>query len=118
MGVLAQSIPGITNPVLPPVGGDVTVAFANLFSGLVGLLLFVATLWTFIQLILAGLQWISSGGDKGSLEMAQKKITNAVIGVFIVFAAWTIFILILKFFGISKGEGGIIDFILPTLFKP
>jgi hypothetical protein len=113
-----STIPPIINPVLPTPSGNVTQVFANLFSGLVGFLLFVATLWTFIQLILAGLQWISSGGDKGSLEEAQKKITNAVIGVFIVFAAWTIFILLMQFFGISKGKGGVIDFILPTLFRP
>ena len=52
-------------------------------------------------LILGGVRWITSGGDKAQTEAARGSITAALVGLVIVFAAWAILQLIQIFFGID-----------------
>lgn len=117
--VFAADPPRINNPALTWTANPSQPPehfFASFISGVVGLLLTVAAIWAFIQLILGGIQWISSGGDKGAVEAARDKIIQAIIGLFIVFAAWAIFLLLLQFFGVSTGAGGVLDLKIPHLF--
>ena len=112
----------IINPVISPLvdktPDDIPALFGSLFSGIIGVMLFGATIWTFFQLLLGGISWISSGGDKGKTEEARNRLTNAIIGLGIVFAAWSIYIIILNFLGISPiGLSGKIEFNLPSLLK-
>ena len=109
----------IVNPVISGFKGkkpgDAPAILAKFFSGIVGLLLIISTIWAFMQLLLGAFNWISSGGDKGKIEAAQQKILHAIIGLMLVFAAWAIFLILLRFLGIS-GPGGQIKLILPKLF--
>jgi len=113
-----MAVPPIQNPAVPGLGDKPPeVAFGTMIAGIVGVLLTVASIWAFFQLILGGINWISSGGDKGKVEAAQQRLTQAIIGLMIVFASWAIFILILQFFGIiSLGTTGEIKLKLPTIF--
>lgn len=61
----------------------------------------VAGLATFLYLVYGGIQWIMSGGDKGKLEEAKAKITQAVIGLAVVASSWAVYLLIDYFFGIG-----------------
>jgi hypothetical protein len=70
-------------------------------SSIVGVALSVAALAAFIFLVLGGIQWITAGGDKGKIEEARNRITNAIIGLAIVAASWAIFLLVDNFFGIG-----------------
>jgi len=84
-----------------------------LISAVVGTLLIVSALITFVYLILGGIQWITSGGDKTAMEAARNKITHAIVGLVIVASAWAIMALVQNFLGISViGAGGL------TLPKP
>jgi Type IV secretion system pilin len=80
----------------------------KLISAVVGLLLFVAVLLAFFFLILGGIQWITSGGDKAGMEAARNKITHAIVGLIIVGAAWAVMILVQKFLGVDFIGGGFI----------
>jgi hypothetical protein len=53
------------------------------------------------MLISGGIRWIASGGDKQSLEGARGTVTNAIIGLVVVFATYAIMQLITGFFGID-----------------
>jgi len=53
------------------------------------------------MLITGAIQWISSGGDKQALESARNKISNALVGIVILFAVFAIINLIETFFGIN-----------------
>lgn len=66
-----------------------------------GGILLVAGLATFLYLIYGGVEWITSGGDKGKIEEARSKITNGIIGLAIVASAWAVFLLVIYFFGIN-----------------
>ena len=111
------NIPPINNPVITGIKNrnpeESPGLFANFFSALIGLLLTIATLWAFVNLIQGGLQWISSGGDKSALEGARNRITQEIIGLLITFAVWAVYLVILQLLGISQG-GFIIK--LPTIF--
>lgn len=99
LGFLAEKID------LQKVGGDFS-ALANLtvpglVSGLIKLALVVAAIVFFFILVVGGIQWIASGGDKAQTEAARNRITAALVGLVIVFAAWAIVALIQTFFGIN-----------------
>jgi len=80
----------------------------RLISGAIGLALIAAALAAFMYLIMGGIQWITSGGDKAGTEAARNKITAAFIGLAIVATAWAIMKLIEIFFGITIISGPII----------
>lgn len=115
------TIDPITNPVITGIAGkspdETPGLFGKFFSSLVMVILVGATIWTFIQLLWGGLDWISSGGDKSRLEMAQHRITTAILGLILIFGSWAFYLLILQFLGLSPlgGTGGI-ELKLPTLF--
>lgn len=115
--LLAQGIPPINNPAITGMTGKTPEnVFGNFISGLVGVILIMATIWTLFQLLQGGLEWIGSGGDKTGLEHARDRLTNALVGLFIAFAAWAIYLLILQFLGLSPiGGGGGFQLRLPSL---
>ncbi len=93
--------------------GNIKIAdVGQLVSALVGTLLIIAALLAFFYLILGGIQWITSGGDKAGMEAARNKITHAIVGLIIVGAAWAIMILVQNFLGVSI-IGGTLTFPKP-----
>lgn len=88
--------------------GDITVP--SIVSAAIRLILVIAALISFIFLILGGIKWITSGGDKEGTAKAQSTITAALIGLLIVFAAWAIIRLIETFFGVQ-----ILTLTIPTI---
>lgn len=82
-----DSLPGITIP--------------GIVSGAINLVLVIAALVFFFMLVWGGVRWIMSQGDKGNVENARNQITNALIGLAIIFAAWAIMKLIETLFGVS-----------------
>lgn len=97
----------IKNPVLGPAlqgyanseGGN--QFFSALLPNAIILTFIVGSLIFFFMLVTGAIQWISSGGDKQALEGARGKITNALIGLVLLFAALAIIRLIESFFGVS-----------------
>lgn len=108
LGPLGEALCAITKGSVDPVGN----ALNRVLSGIIGFLTVVGGLWFFIQFILAGYAWISSGGDKSRVEAAQQKITNSLIGLLVVVAAWVIIGVIGKIVGLDILNPGAI---LPIL---
>lgn len=79
--------------------GDITIV--SLIAGGIRLVLVVAAILFFFILVIGGIQWIVSGGDKTGVETARKRITNALVGLAIVFVAWAIVTLINTLFGVD-----------------
>ncbi len=86
-------------------GGQFTsiqsLEFGSLIGAFLKLILVVASLVFFFILVLGGINWILSGGDKAKTEGARNQITAALVGLVIVFAAWAIAQLIGTFFGVN-----------------
>jgi len=91
---------GILEMINPPKGFATEIgAYIN---RLLKFVMAIATLLVFGQLIIGGLQWITSGGDKGKVEEARNKITAAVIGLIIVASSYAILQLALNFLGFQS----------------
>jgi hypothetical protein len=73
----------------------------GMVSGAISLVLIIVSLVFFFILVIGGLKWITSGGDEKKVATARAEITNALIGLVIVFAAWAIMKLIGSLFGID-----------------
>jgi len=81
--------------------GIETLTIGGIVSGAISLIMLVVALVFFFILILGGLRWVMSEGDQKNVEAARNQITNALIGLAIVFAAFAIMKLIETIFGIS-----------------
>ncbi len=79
----------------------------SLISSFMGVALLASALMVFGFLILGGVQWITSGGDKGKTESARNKITAAIIGLAIVASSYALMQIIAYFFGINIFGSGI-----------
>lgn len=108
--VLAQTIT-VPRPVNVP-----AVEIGNIISAVVGILLLVAAVMAFLYLILGGIQWITSGGDKSGMEAARNKITAAIVGLIIVAAAWAVMLLVGQFVGVNLLSGSGLR--IPTIQAP
>ena len=75
--------------------------FSAVIPNLVGLAYVIGVLIFFFMLITGAIQWISSGGDKQALESARGKLSNALVGIIILFSAFAVIKVIETFFGIN-----------------
>lgn len=98
--LLAQ---GIVNPLLNQNLQNTTGVdyLQKLITALVTLAFVVGVVLFLFMLIIGAIQWISSGGDKANLEAARGKITNALIGLVVLFLIIAIIKLLETFFGIN-----------------
>ena len=79
--------------------GSLTIP--GIISGAISLVMLVVALVFFFILILGGLKWITSEGDEKAVGAARNQITNGLIGLAIVFAAFAIMKLIGTVFGVN-----------------
>jgi hypothetical protein len=77
------------------------LTISGIVSGAISLIMLVVALVFFFILIIGGFKWVTSEGDEKKVGTARAQITNALIGLAIVFAAWAIMKLIETVFGIS-----------------
>ena len=97
--LIAQSI---NNPVLGGIGSLTGVGFfQRLLPALIAAGLVIGVVIFFFMLLAGAIQWISSGGDKGAVESAKGRITNAIIGLVILLSLFAITQLLETFFGIN-----------------
>jgi hypothetical protein len=86
------------------IGKPENVSITNigtLIKGAVQGAMLISALLVFMFLIWGGIQWITSGGDKGKTQEARDRITAALVGLAVVASAWAVMLIIQYFFGIS-----------------
>lgn len=87
-----------------------TLTIPAIISAAIRLTVVVAAIVFFFILVIGGIRWIASGGDKAQTEAARNQITAALVGLVIVFAAWAIVALINAFFKVD-----IFSLVVPTV---
>jgi hypothetical protein len=107
MPALAQTLPPIT--VSADKANIKIMDLGQLISGVVGAALLISGILVFAYLIIGGIGWATSGGDKGKTEAARNKITAALIGLAIVAASFAVMQIIGFFFGVNIFGSGITD---------
>ncbi len=82
MTLIAQN--QIQNPTVPTFGsGSETVAFTNLIVTIWRTAITLGGLALLIMLIVGALEWVLAGGDKGKVEHARERMTQAVVGMLV-----------------------------------
>lgn len=94
-GTILESLSGGT-------GNPNTTDFLNIFiPNAIGLLFVVGVVGFMFMMIWGAVQWIFSGGDKGAIEGARGRITNALLGIILLLSTFAIIKLVETFFGIN-----------------
>jgi len=73
----------------------------NLLPAVMGAILVIGVVIFLFTFLLGAIEWISSGGDKGKMESAKSKLTNALIGIVILLGFFAIVSFLECFFGIG-----------------
>ena len=111
MNYLAQSdVQKAFGTVAPPQGmnfggSDPVAGFGTLVGFGVRLFIIVAAMFMLVYLFLGALEWITSSGEKEKLTKAQQKITNALIGMVLIFVVIVVF---------TVFAGNILKIVTPT----
>jgi hypothetical protein len=93
--------------------GDVATiqSVQTLFVNVIGVIVALAGVALFIMFVVSGFSFLFSGGDPKKLEQAKGTLTNAIIGLVVIVAAY----LILRLIGVFSGYTNITQFnISPT----
>lgn len=96
---------------IPDITGILTFLFRFFFilAGLIAL----------IYLLLGALAWITSGGNKESVDKAREKIQAAVVGMILIFAVLAIVIVVENIFFLpGQGLGLSKPIVFPGLIEP
>lgn len=75
--------------------------FGGLLTTLVPNIFILAGLLTFFYLIFGGFKYMTAGGDEKAVTSAKNMITNAAVGLIIIFCAWWIMHIIEIVIGVS-----------------
>jgi len=74
-------------------GGTGTI-FENIFSTVLGIFTVIGGIMFIIYLALGALSWITAGGKQEQLEKARNQMTNGLIGLIVLVAAYSLFYII------------------------
>ena len=102
-GFIATAAPALAIDVNVNPGTGFAEDFGSFINGILSFVMVIAALLVFLYLIWGGIEWITSGGDKGKTESARNKITSAIIGLIVVAASYAILTLALNFLGFDGG---------------
>jgi hypothetical protein len=76
----------------------------GVINAVLSFVMVIAALLVLLYMVWGGIEWISSGGDKGKTESARNKITAAVIGLIILAASYAVFMLVIRFIGFESTD--------------
>ncbi len=83
---------------------------ASMIGGFLRVAVVIASLLLLFNLVYAGIEWVTAGGDSGKIEKAKTRITQSVVGMLILAASVAIFVAINQLIGgpieIIGGRGG------------
>lgn len=88
--------------LVPKSSAEATTMLERLISQVIGVLTIVAVIFFAIQIILAGYGFMSSKGDEKLMETNRLKLTNGILGLFIVVVAVGMASLIAKLLGLNN----------------
>ena len=75
--------------------------FGNLVARVMNVVMAFALLLVLLYLVWGAIEWMTAGGEKGKIETARNKITNAMIGIIILSGTLAIFKFIQYLLGIE-----------------
>ncbi len=75
--------------------------FGIFMSSMMSAAMVLAVVIVLIFMLWGAVEWITSAGDKGKMESARNKITNAIIGLIVLAAVVAIYMVLQQFLGLN-----------------
>lgn len=99
----------------PDLGKTTILSYTNnTISFLITLMTTLAGLFFLFQVIMGGINWLNAGGEQKKVQESRDRITQGVIGLILIVAAYSVVGLIATIFGIEiLNPGGFLETILP-----
>jgi len=94
---LKKAIPAAPGSLL----ADPNLTVSQIVSSLLSYLFVLAGLALLVYLILGGFELMTSAGDPEKTKRAKGKITNAIIGFFVIFIAYWLMQVVQTIFGLT-----------------
>lgn len=91
----------IGNPILNNGTQDGVTFFSSFIPKLLFFGVAIGGVIFMFMLLLGGIKWLTAGGDKAQVEAARSQITQAIIGVIILFSILAIAKVVESLFGIN-----------------
>jgi len=89
-------------------------AFTSIISRIIGVMTVVAGIWFIFQFIIGAYGYMTAGGDQQKMTNATKRITNSLIGLVVVVAAYAVMSLLGALLGFNfLNIVGIINLLKP-----
>lgn len=102
MTLLSPVFAQIGNPAINVDTNQTGTEFISKFlAQMISIIIVVGGLAFFFMFAIGAVRWITSGGDKGSVESARSQITHALAGLFVMFSLWAIAKLVETVIGID-----------------
>ena len=79
--------------------GPAANKFSDIISKIIGIMTIIAGVWFIFQFIIAAFGYLAAGGDPEKVKKANNQITNSIIGLVIVVAAYALISLMGKILG-------------------
>lgn len=86
-------------------GGGLDTITNNLIPYAVSVLLFLLVFLSLLFLLIGGIKWITSGGDKEGMAKAKGTVTYAIIGLALGLGSFIIIMIISQIFNVDLGLG-------------
>ncbi|NOY15265.1 MAG: hypothetical protein GXP43_03555 [bacterium] len=96
----SDTVSDLGEALAPYPGGQLQLG--QLLPKLYGLAIVLGALAVLIFFIWGGIEWLTAGGDSDKVKNAQNKMSNAVIGLVILLAAWALWWLTLHITGLTQ----------------
>lgn len=81
----ASAVDQTMGRITPPIPiADFKVGIPRLFSNVLRLMFIVAGLWAFLNIIIAGFQFMNAGGDPKAIQSAWGRIWQSLVGLTII----------------------------------
>jgi hypothetical protein len=102
-----------------------SAGISNVLSNVIQIIYVVAAIVFVFMVVISAFQWIISGGDKEKISQARSRLTNAIIGIFLLAVAFVIIRVVGQITGFEffSGQNNPLDsidpgFQLPTAEQP
>lgn len=82
-------------------GAKALGSITKIVSTILGVMTIAAGLWFLFQTLVGGLSWITSAGDEKKTELARHRINDALVGLVVVVAAWSILAIVSTVLGVD-----------------
>ena len=102
MRYLALTLPGgqtVTPPSGVPSGGIDVIA--KIVANAITIMIIIAVILSLFYLIMGGIQWTSSGGDKAKVQSARSRIIFAIVGLLVAMGAFFVVSIVGYFFKVN-----------------